>query len=110
MAESTYDLFEVKIIYPITKGLINDEELDEVEKIKLRNDGIEEDFGVDIGYWDIALDPIVQMNPRAFIPAGKDRRKYYTEVVFQSGNIAFSEGKPADLRAKIREYQRSLPP
>lgn len=98
------EMFEIEIIYPITKGLINEDELSDIDVIQLKNDGIEADCGVDYGYWDLASDPIVQINPRAFVPIGKKRPKYYCEVVFQSGNISMANGKPADLKAKIEAF------
>lgn len=92
---------KIDIIYPITTNLTEGEELSEVERMQNHlTDGYETDTGI----WDLTLDPIHQLNPRCFIPSNGKNKKYFTEVVFASGNISYAVGKPLTVEAKIDEY------
>ena len=92
------ELFEIEIIFPVTSGLIDEEEISDVKQLQTNAEG----FDVEVGYWDLTTDPIVQMNPKCFIP--KVNKRYFTEVVFLSGNISLANYKPKDLKRLIDEY------
>lgn len=100
--------FQIDVIYPLTASF-SDEELSEVDQIRLRNEGLLEDYETDIGVFNLISDPISQINPRAFIPKGKTNKKYYSEVVFESGNIVMALGKPSQVYSKLNEYLNTLP-
>jgi hypothetical protein len=44
-----------------------------------------------------------------FIPKGKTNKKYYTEVVFENGDVIYSAGKPEAIYSKLNEYYDSIP-
>jgi len=101
--------FKIPIIYPITSDFLTEEELSEVERIKLNNEGILEDFETDIGYFNLVKDPIVMLMPKCFIPKGKVNKKFYTEIIFASGMIAYALGKPATVYEAFCKYIDELP-
>lgn len=100
--------FKIQIIYPLNSS-INAEEISEVEAIRLRNEGLLDDYETDIGVFNLASDPISQIHPKAFIPKGKTNKKYYSEIIFESGNMVMALGKPESVYDKILEYSKSLP-
>ena len=100
------DWFKIDIIYPKTVNLSGDE-LDSDELWRLPKD--EDVYFVEVGFFNLAEDPIVQLNPRAFIPSEKKNRKQFTEVVFLSGNISYAVGKPTEVMDLINKYYDSLP-
>ena len=100
--------FKISVIYPLTSSF-SDEELSEVDQIRLRNEGLLDDYETDTGVYNLSADPIVQLNPKAFIPKGKVNKKFYTEMIFQSGNITYALGKPDSVYEKINEYLNGLP-
>lgn len=101
--------FQIEIIYPIS-GSFDGEELTEVQKIQLKNEGLLlEDYETDIGIFNLISDPISQINPKAFIPRNKTNKKYYSEIVFESGNIVMALGKPINVYTKLNEYLNTLP-
>jgi len=102
--------FKIDIIYPIS-GSFDGEQLTEVQEIQLKNEGLLlEDYETDIGIFNLVSDPIMQINPKAFIPRGKTNKKYYSEIVFESGNIVTALGKPIQVYAKLNEYLDTFPP
>jgi len=100
---------KIPIIYPITSDFLTNEELSEVDRIKLNNEGILEDFETTDGYYNLSNDAICQLNPKCFVPKGKTNKKYYTEIIFESGNIVYALGKPATVYDAINSYVDSLP-
>ena len=98
------ELFKVDIIYGFTNSLYHeDEELDELDRIRLG-----EDYTIDAGYFNLLADPIVQINPKCLIPKGKVNKKYFSQVVFQSGNVSYTAGKPETLYKTLQEYIEKL--
>jgi len=98
------ELFKVDIIYPFTNSLYHeDEELDELDRIRLG-----EEYTIDAGYYNLLADPIVQINPKCLIPKGKVNKKYFSQVVFQSGNVSYTAGKPDSLYKSLEEYTAKL--
>lgn len=102
---------KLDVMFPIQSGLDN-EEMSEIDTIRLRSEGIEDGFETGTAYCNIGHDPIVQINPRCFIPKGRQNRKYYSEIVFQSGTIIYGIGKPDLIYSKLSEYaaQFDTPP
>lgn len=97
------EFFKIDIIYPVTSGLIEGEELTEMERLTYH---LKDGYKVDSGYWDLISDPICQLNPRCFIPKDGENNKYFTEVVFLSGNLAYAVGKPDSVLIKINDYEK----
>jgi hypothetical protein len=94
---------KLDVLFPIQSGLDN-EEISEIDTIRLKSEGIEDGFEVGTAYCNVGNDPIVQINPRCFIPKGKQNRKYYSEIVFQSGTIIYGLGKPDVIYQKLSDY------
>ena len=65
---------KIPIIYPITSDFLTNEELSEVDRIKLNNEGILEDFETTEGYYNLSNDAICQLNPKCFVPKGKTNK------------------------------------
>ena len=98
------ELFKVDIIYPFSNSLYDEsEELDELDRIRLG-----EDYTIDTGYFNLLLDPIVQINPKCLIPKGKTYKKYFSQVVFQSGNVSYAAGKPEVMNKILEAYIEKL--
>ena len=95
------DWFKIDIIYPKTVNL-SGEELDSEEGWRVPKD--DDIYSIETGYFNLTEDPIVQLNPRAFVPSEKKNRTQFTEVVFLSGNISYAVGKPDDIYAKIKDF------
>lgn len=94
------DLLKIDIIYPITTNLTEGEELTEIERMQ---NHLTDGYETDSGYWDLTIDPICQLNPRCFLPSNGKNKKYFTEVVFLSGSVAYAVGKPETILTKINE-------
>jgi hypothetical protein len=94
---------KLKVIFPITAGLDN-EEVSEVQKLQMGiKDG--DEYESELGIYQLREDfTISQLNPRCFIPKNKVNKKYYTEVVFSDGNIIYADGKPEAVYQVIEEY------
>ncbi len=101
---------KLPVIHLATSGL-TDEEISEVEAIKLRNEGLLNNDEIEIidGYFNLGLDSIIRIVPKCFIPKGKARKKYYSEIVFDSGGAEWIDGKPEDIYKMIEEYVDLLP-
>ena len=98
--------FKIEIIYPKTVNLSGDE-LDSDESWRVPKD--DDIYATEIGFFNLGEDPIVQLNPRAFIPQNGKNRKQFTEVVFLSGNISYAVGRPSEVMEQINKYLESLP-
>jgi hypothetical protein len=101
--------FKIQVCYNITGDLSNDEELSEVEKIQLRNEGQEVDYEVGWAYFNIAQDPIRQVHPKAFVPKGKTNKKYISEIVMDSGTVYYANEKPERVYEMLNEYVSKFP-
>ena len=101
--------FSISIIHPINSAFNTDEEIDELDKIRLLNEGLLDDYETTIGYFCLSRNTITQLNPKVFIPNGKTNKKYYTEIVFENGDLVYSPGKPDVIYSKLNEYYDSLP-
>lgn len=102
------DCLKLKIIFPITAGLDDSEEVSEVQRMQMGlKDG--DQYETEFGFYPLELDPIIKLNPKCFIPKDKKQKKYYTEVIFQSEFIVFAEGKPVDVYETIKEYMKTIP-
>jgi hypothetical protein len=102
--------FKIDCLYPINVGLTEQGEIDDVKRIQLANEGIFEDFEKGTAVLNLAEDTIVHLIPKCFIPNGKVRKKYYTEVVLKSGDVVYAEGTPDSVYAKLVDYINNLPP
>ncbi|MDJ0503741.1 MAG: hypothetical protein PX635_00635 [Nostocales cyanobacterium LE14-WE12] len=94
---------KLKVIFPITAGLDN-EEVSEVQKLQMGiKDG--DEYESELGIYQLREDfTISQLNPRCFIHKNKVNKKYYTELVFSDGNIIYADGKPEAVYQVIEEY------
>jgi hypothetical protein len=105
------DLFKIKEIFPITSRIsADDEDSEELSEVDRITHSLELGYEIDWGYWDVVSDPIFQMHPRCVIKKGNTNKKYYTEVVFQSGNIAYAACKPDDLMRELEGFTQSDSP
>ena len=101
--------FSISIRHPINSAFNTDEEIDELDKIRLLNEGLLDDYETTIGYFCLSWNTITQLNPKVFIPKGKTNKKYYTEIVFENGDLVYSPGRPEVIYSKLNEYYESLP-
>jgi len=95
---------KIKVIFPITAGLDN-EEVSEVQKIQMGlKDG--DEYEVEWGRYNIDQeeDRILHLTPKCFIPKGKENKKYYTEVYFANESIIYADGKPESVYKQIEDY------
>jgi hypothetical protein len=98
---------KIKIIYPTNRTISEeevDEELTELDLMRVKNDGLEYGYKYDWGYFFLDQDMIAQLNPKCVLKKGKTNITYYTEVVFVSGSIALAQGKPEDIYKLVDEY------
>jgi hypothetical protein len=98
------ELFKIEIIYPITASLHEKDELDEIQMMRIGGD----EFITDFGYFNLVDDPILQIVPRCIIPKGKTYKKYFLDLIFASGNMAFAVGKQESVFKQIAEYEKDL--
>lgn len=98
------DWFKIKVIYPITKEL-SDSEPDEIASMQIKGEGnFLDGYGTDVGCYDIANDPIVQINPKCFKPNDRVNKRYCSEIVFASDKIVYASDKPEDVYKQLEEY------
>ena len=93
-----FDWFKIDVIYKLTAGL-ESEELTEVEQIQLKNEGLlnGDDFEKGEAYINLGLNPIKSLEPRCFVPKGKQYKKYFTEKIldcFATGTVPIYWGAP----------------
>ena len=101
--------FKIEVIYPITASFNDDEEISEVDRIRLKNEGIVDDYETGIAYFNLSQDNIRQIHPKAFIPKGKTNKKYITEIVFNSGVIVYANEKTDRVYERLNDYLRDFP-
>ena len=102
--------FKIDCLYPITSGMDNSEELSEVERIQLRNEGITDGYEQGVAVLNLVEDPIIHIIPKCFIPKGKTNRKYYSEIILKSGDVVYAVGRPDAVYEKINEYWAQFEP
>jgi len=105
-----YDWFKIDILYKITSG-IEQEELSELDAIRLRNEGLlnGDEYEKGEAYINLGLNPIKSIEPRCFVPKGKQNKKYFTEVIFDDGTAVNADYKPIELYSILKEYYEKLP-
>ena len=101
---------QLPIIHLVTSGL-SEEEISEVEAIKLRNEGLLDGDEIEVteGYFNLGIDNIKRVVPKCFVPKGKSRKRYYCEVIFESGDMEWADGKPENIYKLIDTYIESFP-
>jgi hypothetical protein len=102
--------FKIQVCFSITGDLNSDEELSEVEKIQLRNEGGEVDFEIGWAYLNLGQDPIKSINPKTFVPKGKTNKKYISQIITKDGEIYFPNHKPETVYEMLDEYAQGLGP
>jgi hypothetical protein len=107
--EDNIHWFKIPVIYPVTSNFVTDEEISEIDRIRLNNEGSWEDYETDIGCFNLVEDPIVYLLPKCFIPKGKVNKKFYTEIVFFSDKVAYALGKPITVYEALCKYIDELP-
>jgi len=100
--------FKIQVCYNITGDLNSDEELSEIEKIQLRNEGNEVDYEVGWAYLNLGQDPIKSVNPKVFVPKGKTNKKYISQIITKDGEIYFANAKPEAVYELLSEYVETL--
>lgn len=99
---------KLKVIFPITAGLEDSEEVSEVQRMQMHlKDGDQYEF--EYGYYNLGQDMIIHLNPKCFIPKDKQNKKYYTQVIFASEYVVLVDGKPESIYKQIEDYIDSLP-
>jgi hypothetical protein len=106
----TLKWFKIECIYPIDLDFNgNGNELSEIDQLRLKNEGLLEDYETGVAVLNLLEDVIVHLLPKVFIPKGKVYKKYYTEVVMKSGDILYAVGRPDQVYDKVNDYLESLP-
>jgi hypothetical protein len=110
----TDNWFKIQTIYAITSSLqqyenVNeeDDEDDVLKRIRMSNMGMVDGYEVDTAYLNIVCDPIVGMLPCCLLPKNAKNKKYYTELILESGNIVFAVGKPEAIFEKLCEFMKA---
>lgn len=101
--------FKIEVCYNITGGLDNEEELSEVEKIQLQNEGESVEYETGFAYFNLHQDPIKHIHPKAFVKKGNVKKTYITELILRSGRIYYANHKPEKVYELLNEYLDSLP-
>ena len=105
-----YDWSKVDIIYKMTSD-IGQDELSELDEIRLKNEGLLNGDEYERGecYINLGLNPIKSIEPRCFVPKGKQNKKYFTEVIFDDGTSVNADYKPLELYTLLKTYYEGLP-
>lgn len=105
------DFFEINILYQTTSmiepSLDNDDDDEVMKKIRFTDDGGE--FKTDMGYFDLQIDPVMKLIPRYLCSKDGTTKKYFTEIIFESEQVAYAVGKPDSVLKKLKDYMESLP-
>jgi len=105
------DFFELNILYQTRSSLseFDDEEDDDVlKKVRLNNDGDGGEFKTDVGFFNLIADPIMHLEPSYLLTKDGSTKKYFTIVVFESGNSVYAIGKPESVYKKLCDYMNGL--
>jgi hypothetical protein len=102
--------FKLDVLYKVTSGIFEEEELSEVDLIRLKAEGLMDgdSYEKDTCIISLGEDTIIRVEPRAFIPKGGKNKKFYSEVIFKSGDVVFAESKPTEVYNKLNEYYIAL--
>jgi|TARA_R110000868_G_scaffold77684_1_gene222305 hypothetical protein len=104
--------FKIHSIYAVTSTLQQyesteeDDEDDVLKRIRLNNMGLVDDYEIDVAYINIVSDPIVGMLPCCLLSKRAKNKKYYTELILESGNIIFAVGKPETIFEKLCDFMK----
>lgn len=102
--------FFIQTYCPVTKDLETGEGMDELDEIRLRNEGVlldgyeKEESGINL-YKEI----ITQLNARCFVPKSGTNKRWATEIVFDSGRVIYACDKPIKVAEQIVSYLDSNP-
>ena len=102
--------FKIQCIYPITSSLNQfegneeDDEDEVLKRIRMKDMDITDGYEIDFAYLNLVIDPIVSVLPCCMLPKNAKYKKYYSEVVLESGNIIFAVGKPESVMKLLMEY------
>lgn len=98
--------FEIQVIYLPTSFLSEEEDERDplLKKLKMKAEG-EEEYKTDTGFFNIVVDPIMHLTPGYLIMEGVKR--YFTTVVFESGNSVTAVGKPERIFKDLQAHQNS---
>ncbi len=102
--------FKIEVCYNITGGLENEEELSEVEKIQLQNEGEAVEYEVGMAIINFSIDPIKHIGPKAFVKKGNVKKTYISEIILRSGRVYYPNHKPEKVYELLNDYYNSLPP
>lgn len=105
------DFFELNILYQTRSSLseFDDEEDDDVlKKVRLNNDGDGGEFKTDLGFFNLIADPIMHLEPSYLLTKDGSTKKYFTIVVFESGNSVYAIGKPESVYKKLCDYMNNI--
>lgn len=100
------DFFELTILYQTKNSLSeyeDDDDDDVLKKVRMNNDG-DGEFKTDTGYFDLSIDAIMHLEPRYLLTKDGSTKKYFTVVVFESGNSVNALGKPESVYKKLCDY------
>lgn len=81
-----------------------DEEEDEIVRRARLSEAGAETIEIETGIFDIATDPVMHLIPGCFVPKGKNNKRNYTTVIFESGNSVSAVGKPEDVQKDLDEF------
>jgi hypothetical protein len=97
---------KLQVIYPVTFKFVADEEISEVDKIRMKNVGFidDDEFEIGDGFYNIGIAVPFALNPKCFIPKDFKRKRHYTEIIFEDGTIIFADGKPESVYETLNEY------
>jgi hypothetical protein len=93
--------FEVEVLYMPTNttNIEDDEDKDfYLQKLKLGLDN----YYVDKGFIDLAKDPVMHLVPGYLV--GDNFKKYFTTIIFESGNSVMASGKPEKIKKQLKEF------
>lgn len=97
---------KLQVIYPVTFKFVSDEEISEVDKIRMKNVGFidDDEFEVGEGYYNVSIAVPFALNPKCFIPKDFKRKRHYTEIIFEDGTVIFADGKPETVYQTLNDY------
>lgn len=106
-----YDWFKIDVLYKVTSGFESDEELSEVERLQLKNEGLlnGDEYERGVGIFNLGLTPIKSFEPCCFVPKGKQYKKYYTAVIFDDGTSVNADCKPLEAYQLLKDYYKDIP-
>ena len=101
--------FKIEVCFNITGGLDTEEELSDVEKIQLANEGEGVEFETGFAYFNLGRDGIKNVHPKCFVKKGNIKKTYISELTFTSGRIYYANMKPEQVYKLMNDYLETLP-